>query len=159
MVKIEIRYPGLIPRVIADFIDSFFIDLVSFLLLFVWMAGTYWVRLRLLHSLPESASFFESSDPLALQIVFVLFRGGLSLGYYFWGTYRFGTTLGKRIFRIYVISAADLNPISLKQSLIRCLSYLASYLPMGAGFWMIAFHPERKGLHDLIAGTVSIRKD
>jgi uncharacterized RDD family membrane protein YckC len=49
-------------------------------------------------------------------------------------------------------------PISLKQSWIRCLSYTLSYLPMCAGFIMAAFQPEKRALHDLIAGTVSIVK-
>jgi len=34
---------------------------------------------------------------------------------------------------------------------------LFALLPLGAGFLMIAFHPRRRGLHDLLAGTYVIQ--
>ena len=36
------------------------------------------------------------------------------------------------------------------------VGYMASGI-LGIGFLMIAFTPERKGLHDLIAGTMVVR--
>jgi uncharacterized RDD family membrane protein YckC len=50
-------------------------------------------------------------------------------------------------------------PISMKQSVIRSIGYAISYLPLAAGYLMAAFHPEKRALHDLLAGTVSISKE
>jgi uncharacterized RDD family membrane protein YckC len=36
------------------------------------------------------------------------------------------------------------------------LGYTVSYLIIGCGFFMAAFHPQKKALHDLLAGTVSV---
>ena len=47
----------------------------------------------------------------------------------------------------------------MKQSVVRTVGYALSYAPLGAGFLMAAIHPEKRALHDLIAGTVSITKE
>ena len=78
--------------------------------------------------------------------------------YYVVGQHKYGTTIGKRMLNVYIVSAADKQRITLKQSVVRYSSYLVSYLPFCAGYIMAAFHPEKRALHDLIAGTVAIVK-
>jgi uncharacterized RDD family membrane protein YckC len=82
----------------------------------------------------------------------------MAFPYYTWGHYRYGMTLGKRPFRIYVVNEKDHLAISLKQAVIRSLGYVVSYLPLAGGYLMAALHPEHRALHDLMAGTVSIYK-
>jgi len=43
------------------------------------------------------------------------------------------------------------------RAFLRWVGYLFALLPLGAGFLMIAFHPRRRGLHDLLAGTYVIQ--
>jgi uncharacterized RDD family membrane protein YckC len=125
----------------------------------ILLGAIYWVKILFLGVSQESLTLFESLDPFYLQFVLMIIRGILSLIYYVWLTYRYETTLGKRFFRVFVVSGTNLSRVSLKQSWIRCLAYLVSYLPFGCGFLMILFHPEKKGLHDLIANTAVIIRD
>lgn len=146
------HYAGFWLRVLADIIDSFLLDLITCLIVLMGLGVLFWLR----QGGFQEGSIWEYFNSLMAQIVLVGVRGILSLGYFGWGTYRFGTTVGKRVFRIYVVSYPDQSAISLKQSILRCFGYIASYLPMGAGFLMIIFQPQKRGLHDLIARTVSV---
>ena len=157
----DTRYAGFWLRMIADFVDSLLIDSVTFLLVLVTMGAVYWIQILTgSNGATPQPTFMEVISSIWLQVFLMLIRGALSLAYFGWGTFRFGTTLGKRMLGIYVVnfSETEHSPISLKQSIIRCISYLVSYLPLGAGFMMAAFHPQKRALHDLIAGTASIVK-
>jgi uncharacterized RDD family membrane protein YckC len=83
-----------------------------------------------------------------------------SLGFYYWYfcvyQVKTGTTLGKKLLGIYVIDEKSGRLMSTRQAIYRMSSYLLSYLIIGCGFLMAAFHPQKKGLHDLLAGTVSV---
>jgi uncharacterized RDD family membrane protein YckC len=48
-------------------------------------------------------------------------------------------------------------PIALGTSVLRYLGEIASSLLLGIGYLMILFRADRRGLHDLIAGTVVVR--
>jgi uncharacterized RDD family membrane protein YckC len=148
----EIRYAGFWKRLVADCVDSILLDAASFLVGLMFLGIAFWV----IPGAVKSGSVFESLNSLAVQVAIVVIRCGLALVYFTWATYRFGTTLGKRPFRIYVVTADDRTPITFRRSLVRCLSYAFSYLPLCAGFLMVLFQPEKRALHDLIAGTVSI---
>ncbi len=103
-------------------------------------------------------SIWDAFDPFMMQILNTGLYFCLSFPYFVIGHQRWGTTLGKRLFRVYVVNQTDLGPLTLGQSVSRYLGYFVSALPLAAGYTMAAFHPEKRALHDLIAGTVSIRK-
>lgn len=71
---------------------------------------------------------------------------------------KWGTTPGKRVFRIYVVDRLTGEPFSRKQAVKRFLGYLPSYGLIGCGFLMVLFHPQKVSLHDWIAGTLAIRR-
>lgn len=108
------------------------------------------------HFLPALLSFEEAFHPIFLQvldaIVYLFFTIFLSVYVQYWC----GTTPGKRIFRIYVVNEKDYGSLSLRQSWVRFFSYGLSYLPFATGFLMVISHPKKRGLHDLIARTVSV---
>lgn len=145
-------YAGFWVRFIADLIDSTLLTVASWLLELVLLGPIYWLG----HS---ATSFQDAFNPLMLQVVNLGLYGALAFAYYTWGHYRFGTTFGKKVFRVYVVAEKTRMPLTLKQSILRTAGYIFSYLPLGAGFLMAAFHPEKRGLHDMIAGTVSISKE
>ena len=154
-----VHYAGFWIRCVADLIDSTLLDIVAAVIELMALGSVYWVsRLLGKSQLESSGSLLGGFDPFLLQAVFFGIRIVLSIGYYTWGHFRYGTTLGKKGFGIKVVSANGFEPLSLKQSTVRTFGYAASYLPMGAGFLMAAFHPEKKALHDVIAHTVSILK-
>ena len=180
-----LSYAGFWIRLIADAIDSILLDIVTCLILLMGFGTAYWVKH--LSSGADAPSFFEAFDSFTVQIIMAGIRIVLAFGYFSYATYRYGTTLGKKPFGIYVVSypqenATDLTdpdapllevapslgkhhkvlrdsafvPVTKKNSVIRSAAYALSYLPFGTGFFMVLFHPEKRALHDLLAGTVSI---
>lgn len=147
-----IRYAGFWVRFIADLIDSTLLTVASWFLELVLLGAVYWLG-------HFAAPFQDAFNPFMLQILNLALYATLAFGYYTWGHYRYGTTFGKRPFRVYVVTEKNRLPITMKQSVIRSVGYAVSYLPLAAGFLMAAFHPEKRALHDILAGTVSITKE
>jgi uncharacterized RDD family membrane protein YckC len=67
------------------------------------------------------------------------------------------TTVGKRAFNLYVLRL-DGAPVGFWRAFGREIAKLLSFIPFGAGFWMVAFRQDRRALHDLIAGTVVVQR-
>ena len=91
------------------------------------------------------------------QILGELFSFILIYFYYCRLQVKYGTTIGKRIFGLSVVDEKSGNFLSHRQAVIRTFTYLISLLILGCGFLMAAFHPRKKTLHDLCAGTAVIR--
>jgi uncharacterized RDD family membrane protein YckC len=147
----QTRYAGFWIRLVADLIDTLILTVASWFLELMILGVVYWLG-------SFGKPFADAFNPFFLQIFNGVLYVLLALPYYTWGHYRYGTTLGKRPLQVYVVTASQGLPISLKQSWIRCFGYVLSYLPFCAGFIMAAFHPEKRALHDLLAGTVSVQK-
>lgn len=69
----------------------------------------------------------------------------------------FGTTVGGRLFRLYVVRPDGSMPGAFR-SLVRQLATIASVLTLGFGYLMIGLRPDRRALHDLIADTYVVIK-
>ena len=63
-----------------------------------------------------------------------------------------GQTIGKLVVRVRVVGPDDLPP-PVGASVLRFFAYFVSLLPFGLGFIMAGLRADRRGLHDLIAGT------
>ena len=63
-----------------------------------------------------------------------------------------GQTLGKMLFRIRVVMV-DGSPLSFGRSVLRHLGSWLSAAILGIGYLFVAFRADKRGLHDLIAGT------
>jgi uncharacterized RDD family membrane protein YckC len=146
------RYAGFWIRLVADIIDTLILSVAAWFLELMLLGLVYFVG-------RYNKPFNDAFNPFFLQVFNGVLYLLLAIPYFVWGHYRYGTTLGKRPFRIYVVSHSNHLPISLFQSWMRCFGYLVSYLPFGVGFIMAAFQPEKRALHDLMAGTVSISKE
>ncbi len=94
---------------------------------------------------------------LGEQVLGVMLSFAIVYVYYVEIPVRTGTTIGKRIFGIRVLDRKTGLSFTRKQAILRTVSYLASYGVVGAGFLMVLFHPQKLGLHDLFAGTGSVR--
>ena len=70
-----------------------------------------------------------------------------------------GATPGKQLFGLYVVRA-DGSRIGWGRALARhLLTALTLNFTLGLGFLVVAFHPDKRGLHDLICDTVVVRRD
>lgn len=154
------RYAGFWRRSVAHLIDFAVTNLVSWGVEEAMFRAMYGVYLVIAHFHHVSIKPYDDAfDPVLEQVVSVIVYLAIALPYYIWGTYRFGTTLGKKPFKIAVVRMSDGGPVTLLQSTLRCTGYLVSYATLGCGFLMAAFHPQKRCLHDLIAGTVSVIKE
>lgn len=66
-------------------------------------------------------------------------------------------TLGKMALNLYVGDAHG-DPITYKRALLRNFMKTFSWLLLGFGFVLAAFTPRKQGLHDVLAGTLVLRK-
>ncbi|MFA5138727.1 MAG: RDD family protein [Elusimicrobiota bacterium] len=65
-------------------------------------------------------------------------------------------TLGKRLMRLKVVSM-DGSGVDGRHAFFRWLGYHVSYITLGIGYFVSAFSPEKRALHDHIAGTRVVR--
>ena len=76
----------------------------------------------------------------------------------FWRRFK-GATPGKKFVHIKIVDAKTLENIYNKQAITRSLGYIVSTLALLIGFIMVAFRKDKRGLHDLLAGTVVIHEE
>lgn len=73
----------------------------------------------------------------------------------FW--YKAGATPGKMLFGLRIVDAGSFEAPSGMQYILRYVGYIPSAFIFMIGFIMIAFHPRKQGLHDLMAKTTVIK--
>ncbi len=78
----------------------------------------------------------------------------LPLGFLYntWFNGRRGATPGKQLLGLRVVRE-DGSALGYRRAALRYLAELVTFLSFGAGYLLVAFHPEKRALHDLIAGT------
>lgn len=87
--------------------------------------------------------------PVVPLVAFLLLLNG---GYLAMFTVAGGQTLGKMAFRLRVVPTGE-GSLTVRRSLLRVVAFLLSALPAGLGLLPAIFDPDRRGLHDRLAGT------
>lgn len=85
---------------------------------------------------------------LGISILFTYFVG-------FWVATN-GSTPGKFAMGVRIVRSNG-EPIDVSWAMIRFIGYCLSFVLLLSGFVMIAFTPQKRGLHDYIAQTVVVR--
>lgn len=75
---------------------------------------------------------------------------------FFWSS-KYQATPGQMALGLKVVDAEG-NRISLGRAWLRVLGYVVSNFILCIGFIMVAFTDKKRGLHDMIAGTLVIKK-
>lgn len=75
---------------------------------------------------------------------------------YFWATS--GSTPGMRMFGLRVVRDSDGGPIGAGEAVLRLIGYWVSGFVFYIGFVWILIDKRKRGWHDLIAGTVVVKK-
>ena len=139
----EPSYQGLVTRAIAFAIDAAIINLVS-----IAVAAGVGLALSVLH-VPNSL------EPVLIAL------GGVSYvlwsaGYFvvFWAST--GETPGNRLMRIRVCMADTGEPPRLLRALLRLGALVLAVIPLFAGLLPILVDARRRGLQDMLAGTVVV---
>jgi uncharacterized RDD family membrane protein YckC len=82
----------------------------------------------------------------------------IQMVYYVVMHWQFGATFGKMAIRARVTNL-DGTRISLGKSFVRWLGSILNWLTCGIGYVVVAFRGDKRGLHDLIAGTKVIYRE
>jgi uncharacterized RDD family membrane protein YckC len=69
------------------------------------------------------------------------------------GWWKFGATPGKKLLGLVVCDSSGAVGLPLGRAFVRWLGYLVSAIPLGAGYLVALFEPQKRALHDLMAGS------
>lgn len=144
-------FAGFWIRLVAIFIDWLVLIIPSMLvrLLVFGLAGV-----------PLGATF--SVDPeVAMQHqgaanIVSLINLAIGIAYYGWFTVNKGGTLGKLALGLRIVGD-DCMHVGWGRAIGRYFAYILSFCTAMIGFIMVAAHPKKRGLHDLVCGTFVIK--
>jgi len=136
---------------------GFFIRLAAYIIDALLLMIPMWILMAIITRILW-ANLNSMGAITAISLVFNLMFMVASLAYLVIGWSKFGTTVGKRILNLYVIDEATGGNPTIGKAALRVVGYLASSIILYIGFLMIAFSGDRKGLHDMIAGTRVVKR-
>jgi len=73
-----------------------------------------------------------------------------------WGL--LGATVGKWVLCLRIVDHRGRAPIGLSRAFLRLAAYSVSSVTLGMGHLLIVLRPDRRALHDLLAGTWVVRR-
>lgn len=94
----------------------------------------------------------------AVQSLFSALNLALSVGYFVWFWVRTGSTPGMSLLGLQVVRDADGGPIGVGVAFVRYLGIILSTIALFIGLIWVAFDARKRGWHDMLAGTVVIRR-
>ena len=138
-----LAYVGVVTRAVAFAADAAVIQFVA-----IAVAGTF----ALIWSVLSPPDKFDG----VILVVGSAAYGLWLVGYFvvFWSAT--GQTPGNRLLQIRVCRAADGEAPSAGAALLRFGGLILAALPLFAGFVPILLDDRRRGLHDMIAGTIVV---
>lgn len=130
-------------------VGAYLLDVVLLCLVF-WLV---WGPIKVTpDDMKDPERLMEIMRPMAnrffwMQLVyFVLFNGAI------------GATVGKMLLRARVTNL-DGSPIGFLKAFVRWLVWYLCMIPLYLGFLVVPFRRDKRGLHDLVAGTKVIYRD
>lgn len=112
-------------------------------------------------AIADPAAFLDSlTDPGWIAHA----AGILGLWIAFWWCYfavgwgLLGATLGKWLFGLRIVDHRGRAPIGLSRAFLRLAAYSVSSVTVGMGHLLIVLRPDRRALHDVLAGTWVVRR-
>jgi len=136
-------YEGLVTRSIAFAVDAAVINLVA-----ITVGAIVALAVSVL-SVPDWADTALLAVGGAAYLIWTIAYWAT-----FWSTT--GQTPGDRLMQIRVCRADDWGQLSVARSVFRLAALTLAAIPLFAGFLPILFDDRRRGLHDMLAGTVVV---
>ena len=94
----------------------------------------------------------------AITMLFNILLFVAVFGYYAVGYGKYGTTIGKKVFKLHIVDQQKLTTPTMGQGVIRALVQFFLSGIFFIGYIMAFFNPEHKTLHDMLAKTYVIKK-
>jgi len=146
----QFRYAGFWLRAAASIIDEIIVMIAAVVLTYFALGLVYAVTKA------EGVTFAQAFTGMQIQLVELGAALFISVPYHIGFHYKQGSTPGKRMLRIVVRDYQTGGRITLSQSIWRYTWSGLSGILMGAGYLMVAFHPKKRALHELLSNTVSL---
>ncbi|WP_373034491.1 RDD family protein [Sulfurimonas sp.] len=156
----EVKYAGFWIRFIASFLDTLFLALPVAVVIYFLSDGNWFdfaqYQQNIAYAMSGNAQkALESQPQTSLKWELLFEMAVLLVTMLFWRRWR-GATPGKKFVHIKIVDAKTLQDIDNTQAVTRSFGYIVSTLALLIGFFMVAFRRDKRGLHDLLAGTVVI---
>ena len=136
-------YEGLVTRALAFAVDAAIIDLIALV-----VGVGVGLALSILSISDNQQTVLLACGAAAFAVWAVAYFA------VFWSTT--GQTPGNRLMHIRVCDADDGTVLSPRRALLRFGALLIAALPLFAGFLPVLVDDRRRGLHDMLAGTVVV---
>lgn len=144
----ENQYAGFWVRVLAQVIDSIVLGIVYVPIQIAMVL----LAIPLLGDMSTTSNVNEGPMIIGYLILLFLYLG-VSFAYIIMmPASKFQGTFGKKIMGIKIVDE-DGGRISVRKSILRYLGMIVSGLTFYIGYIMVAFHPQKRALHDIIAKT------
>jgi len=156
----EVRYAGFWVRFFASFMDTLFLALPVGIIIYFLSGGDWFdfshFQQNIAYAMSGNAQMaLTNQPPKSLRWELLFEFSVLIVTLIFWKKWQ-GATPGKRFFHVKIVDAQTLKEIDNKQAVTRSFGYIVSTLVLLIGFFMVAFREDKRGLHDLLAGTAVI---
>lgn len=153
------NYAGFWVRFFASFLDTLFIALPVGIVIY-FLSNGHWFNFsqyqqNLQMAISGNIHALDKQPHTSLTWELIFEFSVLVVTIIFWDNWR-GATPGKKLLHVKIVDAQTLNDITNKQAFTRSVAYIPSLLSFGIGFLMAAFREDKRGLHDLIAGTAVV---
>jgi len=135
-----LRYSGFWSRVGAGLVDVFLLLLFIWPVMYLIYGPDYWSD--------EGPLIAGTADLIITWILPTIITLAFWIG--------LQATPGKLAIKSSIVDARTGAHPGAARMMIRYVAYLISMLPLGLGFWWIAFDKQKRGWHDIIAGTVVV---
>ena len=156
----EVKYAGFWIRFFASFLDTLFLALPVAIIIYFLSDGNWFdfsqYQQNISYAMSGNADKALANQPQTSIKWELLFEVSvLVVTMIFWKRWR-GATPGKKFVHIKIVDAKTFKDIDNRQAITRSFGYIASTLAFLIGFIMVAFRKDKRGLHDLLAGTVVV---
>jgi len=155
----EVKYAGFWVRLLASLADTFLIALPAAVLIYFLSNGSWFDYSQYLQNIHMAMNgnlhALDTQPTISFKWELFFEASVLIITLMFWKNNK-GATPGKKLYKIKIVDAKTFQDIDNKQAITRSFGYIASTFSFLIGFFMVAFRGDKRGLHDLLAGTAVI---
>ncbi|MDQ7043272.1 MAG: RDD family protein [Sulfurimonas sp.] len=156
------KYAGFGVRFVASLLDTIFLALPVGILIYFLSDGNWFdfsqYKQNIMMAMSGNTHALDKQPQTSLRWELIFELSVLLVTMLFWKRWR-GATPGKKFVHIKIVDAKTLQDIDNRQAITRSFGYIASTFAFLIGFIMVAFRKDKRGLHDLLAGTVVVYEE
>ena len=158
----EVRYAGFWIRFLASLLDTLFLALPVAIVIYYLSDGNWFdfsqYQQNMIMAMSGNVHALDKQPQTSTQWELLFEVSTLLITLLFWKKWR-GATPGKKLVHIKIVDAKTYLDINNTQAITRSFGYIVSTLAFLVGFIMVAFRKDKRGLHDLLAGTVVVYEE